>query len=232
MSGHSTSFLSRWISRVFPHMPDFYSLLNDQCDLVVQAMRIFAEYMESGDEEKGKQVRLMEHVGDELKNRNLYALNEAFATPMDREDIYRAINAIDNILNYAKTTTREMETLELAPDAYTLEMAILLKEGAEALQQGFQHLPENPAAAEEEAQAARKAERNAEKTYRRALATLFHEDAYTRTLDDPEDHAPAKIMHHVIEIFKRREVYRHLSNAADRVAEAGEVLHDIVVKLV
>ena len=35
----------------------------------------------------------------------------------------------------------------------------------------------------------------------------------------------------VIEIFKRREVYRHLSNAADRLARAGEVLHDIVVNI-
>ena len=230
MSGHRTSFLSRWINRVVPHMPDFYSLLNEQCDLVAQAMRIFAEYMETGDKETGKQVRLMEKVGDELKNRNLYTLNEAFATPMDREDIYRAINAIDNILNYAKTTTREMETLELAPDVYTLEMAVLLREGAEALQRGFQHLPENTTAAEEEAQAARKAERSAEKTYRTALAVLFREEAYVS--DDAEDLKSSEIMRHVIEIFKRREVYRHLSNAADRVAEAGETLHDIVVKLV
>ena len=35
----------------------------------------------------------------------------------------------------------------------------------------------------------------------------------------------------VIEIFKHREIYRHLSNASDRLARAGEVLHDIVVKI-
>ena len=35
----------------------------------------------------------------------------------------------------------------------------------------------------------------------------------------------------VIVIFKRRELYRHMSNAADRLARAGEVLHDIVVKI-
>jgi hypothetical protein len=35
-----------------------------------------------------------------------------------------------------------------------------------------------------------------------------------------------------MEVFKRREIYRHLSNAGDRVAHAGECLHDIVVKMV
>ncbi|MBT5874681.1 MAG: DUF47 domain-containing protein, partial [Candidatus Latescibacteria bacterium] len=93
-------------------------------------------------------------------------------------------------------------------------------------------LPQDPEAAELEAQAARKAERRAEKVYRRALADLFDEGTYQEQLDGSPEQSPSAIMHHVIEIFKRREVYRHLSNAADRVAEAGEALHDIVVKLV
>jgi hypothetical protein len=34
----------------------------------------------------------------------------------------------------------------------------------------------------------------------------------------------------VITRIKRREVYRHLSNAADRLAHAGEALRDISIK--
>ena len=36
----------------------------------------------------------------------------------------------------------------------------------------------------------------------------------------------------VMDVFKKREVYRHMSNAADKMAKAGEILRDIVVKLV
>ena len=65
------------------------------------------------------------------------------------------------------------------------------------------------------------------------MAELFDENAHVERLEGgSSERIPADIMHAVIEIFKRREVYRHLSNAADRVAEAGETLHDIVVKLV
>ena len=62
------------------------------------------------------------------------------------------------------------------------------------------------------ADAACKCERKCEKAYRRALAELFQGDDY-------------------LNMFKRREIYRHLSNAADRVAAAGNRLHDIVVKI-
>ena len=34
-----------------------------------------------------------------------------------------------------------------------------------------------------------------------------------------------------VNMFKRREIYRHLSNAADRVAAAANTLEDIVVKI-
>jgi len=35
----------------------------------------------------------------------------------------------------------------------------------------------------------------------------------------------------VIEMLKAREIYRHLSNCADRGDEAANVIHNIVVKI-
>jgi len=231
MSASKDSVVTRLVDRVFPRMPDFYSLLNDQCDLVVEAMEVFVQFMENGDEALARQVRALEKRGDELKARNTDILNKSFSTPMDREDIYRAIATIDHIANYAKTTTREIEVLGVEPDKYMLELAVLLKAGAYALQRGYQKLSENPRQAEEDSQAARKAERTSEKVYRRALGELFREEGYIEILDDQETNTTEAAVKLVIEIFKRREVYRHLSNASDRLARAGEVLHDIVVKI-
>jgi uncharacterized protein Yka (UPF0111/DUF47 family) len=99
-------------------------------------------------------------------------------------------------------------------------------------------LKEAPIAARAEAQKARKSERNVEKVYRSALTELFDMKNYTKAIqaakNDPDtgidDHYLA--VEHVMKTFKRREVYRHLSNAADRLARAGNTLHDIIVKLV
>ena len=54
-----------------------------------------------------------------------------------------------------------------------------------------------------------------EQVYREALAHLF---------DKPDS------LEGVMEILKLREIYRHLSNAADRGDEAANVIGDIVVK--
>ncbi len=231
MNGSTDSVLTRLVDRVFPRMPDFYSLLNEQCDLVVEAMEVFVQFMENGDKALAKQVRALEKRGDVLKVRNTDILNKSFSTPMDREDIYRAITTIDHIVNYAKTTTREIEVLQVEPDKYMLELAVLLKEGAYALQRGYQKLSVNPHQAEVDSQAARKAERSSEKVYRRALGELFREDAYIEALAQHETDTRVAAVKLVLDIFKHREIYRHLSNASDRLARAGEVLHDIVVKI-
>ncbi len=248
MSVESPSLLARWLGKVFPRMPDFYGLINEQCDLVVETMDSFVQFMEGGNPEHGLRVRELEHDGDDLKARNVDLLNRAFSTPIDREDIYRAIMALDDIVNYAKTTVREMELLSVEPDAYTLEMAVLLGEGARALQRGFAKLAKSPAAADVDANAARKTERNTEKVYRRALAELFdperhigHRNADAGSGSGPpaawleslgDEHRPvAEALAHVVVIFKRREIYRHLSNSADHVDAAAAVLHDIVVKI-
>jgi hypothetical protein len=55
-----------------------------------------------------------------------------------------------------------------------------------------------------------------EDVYREALADLF---------SGPKD------VEHVVEMLKLRELYRHLSNSADRGDEAANVITDIVVKM-
>jgi len=86
------------------------------------------------------------------------------------------------------------------------------EDGVDALANGFAKLGTIPASAALDADAARKAERYAEKLYRVVLPTLFEGDDY-------------------INMFKRREIYRHLTNAAEHMAQCANTLHDIVVKI-
>ncbi len=231
MSGSADSVVTKLVDRVFPRMPDFYGLINQQCDLVVKSMEVFVTFMETGDIEFANQVRALEKEGDELKLRNMAILNRAFATPMDREDIYRAIVTIDEIVNYAKSTVREVEVLEIKPNEHMAEMARLIRDGSVALRDGYAKLSTKPMDAEAYAAKARKAERNTEKIYRSALAELFNADKHLEALSRKSEGAEVNAMRHVIEMFKSREVYRHLSNAADRLEHAGGILRDIVVQI-
>lgn len=232
MVDDSEKLVSKLFDRIFPRMPDFYNLMNDQCDNLVFAMDKFVDYMRTGDPKIGSQVaRVLEKEGDKLKRRNLRILNEAFATPLDREEIFRAIEGIDHVLNYAKTTVREMEALDVNPDEHTLAMAMCLKEGADALQGGFRKIAVAPTEAEAFTQTVRKSERQIEKCYRRALAELFAAAPYHEKLQERAGGTGSDALRFTTEIMRRREVYRHLSNAGDRLAHAGQTLHDIFVKI-
>jgi len=206
------SIFRKLFDRVFPKMADFFGALSNQCSHVAQTTGLLVEFMETGDVAIGERIRQDEHDADRIKASNLHTLNEAFSTPIDREDLYRAIMHLDEITNYCKTTVNEMNVLGILPDKFCLEMAMHIKMGTDALALGFSRLAREPANVASCADVARKSERKVEKAYRRAIAELFQGDDY-------------------INMFKRREIYRHLSNAADRMADAANTLHDIVVKM-
>lgn len=225
------TLVQRIINNVFPTIPDFIGMLADQCKVTVEVLNTLEEFMQDGDPAKALKVREMEHLGDDIKARNMDALNKAFATPLDREDIYRAITAIDEVTNYCKTTVREMEILQLQPDANTLAMVRQIREGGDALLRGFKKLKDTPALAEEDCDVIRKTERSVEKTYRTALSELFNADKEIQMFASKDPVAAAAAVARVVEIFKRREIYRHISNTADHMAKAGHILHDIVVQV-
>ncbi|MBK7609848.1 MAG: DUF47 family protein [Actinomycetales bacterium] len=231
MSGSANNPLSKVVSRIFPKVPDFYSMLEEQSALAVKSAAALLAYTETGDNEQAELVRSLEHEADEIKERNIAALNEAFSTPMDREDLYRAIQTIDHVLNYAKTTVREMQVLGVEADDAIREMAGILLEGVVSLDAGYKALPRalrprsrTPLPPGRPSETPRRPTAGPGSPVRRRAPPHGHGGL----LDPTGPVALRKVM----DVFKKREVYRHMSNAADRLARAGESLRDIVVKLV
>jgi uncharacterized protein Yka (UPF0111/DUF47 family) len=231
------SLLARLRSHVLPETPDFYRLLVVQSELMCRGTEQLVSFLRTADPAAGQEVRRLEHEGDRVKAANLETLHRSFATPMDREDFYQAVTSIDEVLNYAKTSVREIDVLGLTPDPHMAAIAELVDAGARALLEGFRQLQHAPEAADLQAERARKSERAAEKAYRRALAELLDPAAQRQRLETARARAGAlepdpafEALAIVSELLKRREIYRHLSNAADHVAHAAQVLADIVNK--
>jgi len=91
---------------------------------------------------------------------------------------------------------------------------LLVEAGAE-VHRGVKLLQERPGMANEHAMRAKALENRVERVYREAVADLFA---------DPRD------IDHVVRMLKLREIYRHLSNAADRGDQAANAIADVVVK--
>jgi predicted phosphate transport protein (TIGR00153 family) len=193
----------------------FHKLIQEQASITYDGVKLLVKYFETQDGEIAEQLALKEKEADEVRRILIDELNRTFVTPFDREDIFSLSRSIDDVIDYADSTVSEMVVLKVKPTPYMLRIATLLKDAAYEIYQAVQRLKKNPTVAIDHAQRAKALENRVEGVYREAIADLF---------SGPED------LHHVVEMLKMREVYRHLSNAADRGDEAGNIIADIVVK--
>jgi len=193
----------------------FHKLIQDQASHTYEGMILLVKYLETEDPDIAEQLALKEKEADEMRRILIDELNGTFVTPYDREDIFALSRSIDDVIDYADSTLSEMVVLKVKPTPFMQRMVSLLKDAAYEIYQAVQRLEKNPAVAIDHAQRAKALENRVEAVYREAIADLF---------SGPED------VHHVVEMLKMREVYRHLSNAADRGDEAANVISNIVVK--
>jgi len=207
----------QWIRDLFrPHQDRFLELLIKHAEYSVEATDMLLKYLDRPSDKHSARMRQIEKDADEVRRILVEELNRTFATPMDREDIHALSRNLDDVVDYAYSTTEEMEILDIEPNEYLRRMATLLRDAAVELHLGMLRLNDHPGVANEHAQRAKALENRVERVYREALADLFSK---------PQD------IEHIMDILRLREVYRHLSNAADRGDEAANHLSDIVVKM-
>ena len=194
----------------------FIKMIHDQAALALEGLEALKAYLSGQDPAASANLVKSEKAADEARRILIDELNKTFVTPFDREDIFSLSRTIDDVLDYAYSTVSEMEILKVQPTPFMQRMASLLRDAANELLMAVNCLEEHPGVSNEHAQRAKALENRVEDVYREALADLFS------GVEDIE---------HVVRMLKMREVYRHLSNAADRGDEAANVIADIVVKI-
>jgi predicted phosphate transport protein (TIGR00153 family) len=200
-----------WKDRLFPKAKNFYKMLSNQASKTLEGIEALGIFVETQNQKNAKRVKEIEREADELRRVLVEELHQTFVTPMDREDIYALSRAIDDIADYANTTVDEMEIYAVSSEEHLREMVDILKNAAREISDAVKILETYPTIAMEHAVKAKSYENAMEKAYHTALADLFKK---TDT----------------VYMLKMREIYRHLSNAADRSDEAANTICSIVMK--
>ena len=195
----------------FKKKPDFYALLSKQSEKVLEGIKALKGYATDQCVDCAQAVKNLEKEADEHRRIIIAELNRTFATPIDREDIFQLSRALDDVMDYADNTVIEMTAYELSADEHIRNMIDIMIQAYEELVNAIKYLKEYPNIANDHAVRAKKLENDMEQAYHRALADLFKGT-------DP------------IYMLKMREVYRHLSNCADRGDEAANIILSIVMK--
>jgi predicted phosphate transport protein (TIGR00153 family) len=194
----------------------FIQLLRKQAEVLQRGALALERFIAENRDEDADALENIEKEGDEFRRILIDELHKTFVTPFDREDIFELSLYLDDVLDYCYTTVLEMRLLGVTNDKYLQEMATRVREASDELLLSMQRLEKNPLVALDHSRRAKHRENQVEKLYRQAVTNLFH---------GPED------VHHVMMMLRTREVYRHISNAADQADQAANVIGKVVMKL-
>ena len=112
---------------------DFYKLLRDQADITLEGLSALREFIDAPDPAKGMRVQDLEKQADEQRRILIDALNQSMVTPFDREDIFGLSRAVDDMIDYARSTVEEMMLFEVGTDPHLKKMAKAIHEGGQEI---------------------------------------------------------------------------------------------------
>ncbi len=189
----------------------FFEQLERQAAIVFDAANMLRAYVDSRDDRLAQEVDRLEHVGDEELVHLIDAIAATFITPLDRQDLYNLGEALDDMLDYLAGAAVEIRLFGVESTEAMRSMCAILVDAAQSVREGIHAIAHDHDAARRHARAASQAENDMEEVYRATLARLFEgEDVKT--------------------MLKLREIYRHLSNSADRADAIGKLIVKVIVK--
>lgn len=213
---HVLSLTKQRVQNLFRRKPNkFINRLLEQSVIVVDGTQALIDYMDKPSKKNSARVRDYEKQADEVRRILIDELNRTFVTPFDREDLFGLSRTIDDVLDYAYSTTNEMDILSVAPNDYLRAMSELLHSGAEEIHLAVERLEHHPSVADTHAVRVKAIENRMETLYAEALANLFSDP---RNIKD------------VVNMLKLREIYRHMYHAVGSAEQAANFINDIVMK--
>jgi hypothetical protein len=189
---------------------DFFELLLEQAEKTASGCQALVRFLEG--EGDAPTLERLEQEADDIRRVLIDELNKTFITPIDREDIFALSGAIDDVMDHAYNTVKEMQTFEVDSNRHLCKMAELLQRGSRHMVHAMRHLKKNPNVAVEYALKAKRVENKMNDFFLAALKELF-------SGNDPRP------------MFEYREIYRHFNRSADRLDEAANIVSNIVVKM-
>jgi hypothetical protein len=195
----------------------FFDLLHASAKNLVETGEVLLDLMEhyQNVDMKIAHIRELEHKGDAITHEIMARLHKTFVTPIEREDIARLADRLDDVMDHVEEATAAMKIYEVSgPTTHSVEMADIVRLMTVKVEEAISRLPDHrrlrdilPYCVE-----LNRLENVADDLFRRAMAELFHSET-----------APA-------EIIKWRDIYRQLEAATDRCEDVANLLEGIVLR--
>jgi uncharacterized protein len=164
---------------------------------------------------RAKRIKEIEHECDTITHRCVEALHKTFITPIERDDIYRLMSKMDDIMDYVEAAAERIALYKLTvmPSDLRDLVGVLLRATKE-LEQALKLLRnlENAEAIIKKCIDINRLENEADAILRASVARLF---------DEEKD---------VLLIIKWKEIYENLENATDRCEDVANIIEGVVLE--
>jgi uncharacterized protein len=201
--------------RLTPRENVFYELFTASANNLLEGAHALETLVSASRAERdalAKQLRDLEHVGDDRTHSILRAVNSTFVTPFDREDIYRLASRLDDVMDFfeAAGDLIVLYDLEVLPIEMHHLTEILVR-GAELTAGAMPRLKSLTNLSDYWIEINR-LENDADKLYRRFLARLFSGE------------------YDALTVMKMKEIAEQLEGAADALENVANTVETIAVK--
>ena len=161
---------------------------------------------------KIKEIRRIEHVGDDLTHSILTKLNQTFITPFDREDIHKLASSLDDVLDLINSAGARIAMYKITqPPPAAAELARIILLQSQELAKAVPLLQKNGDVLLH-CMEINRLENEADQVSREAIGELFEREK------DP------------INLIKIKELIEVLETATDKAEDAADVLETVALK--
>jgi uncharacterized protein len=200
--------------RLIPRDERFFELFVDDAANVVAGARLLEAMLRTYDqaEARAAEIRATEHRGDEISHDIGHRLETTFVTPIDREDIYALISALDDVLDLIEEAADTFVLYRVdAPTGVAVDQAAIIVRQAELLHEALVHLPEFRDLDRYWIEVHR-LENEGDRLVRGAIADLFHDER------DP------------LTVLKWKDIYGLLEATIDKAEDVANIIERITIK--
>lgn len=207
----------RVLSAFMPKEEDFFVMFQLLSDHAVRAAMVLEEVANDFSRLQWAvtEIDKIEHEGDEVVHGIVARLNTTFVTPllMDREDIYRLAERLDDVTDHIKGVIDRFNTYAVtSPTPHCLRIAVLLHQATELLRDNMHALHELKPGCNPFCASINDLENQGDVLHKEALGALFREAPDAR------------------DIIKWKDIYEMMEEALDQCEDAANLVNSVVVK--
>jgi uncharacterized protein len=203
--------------RFLPREHGFFDFFDRHAHKTVEGVKDFLD-LASGKTEvvaAAKRIKEIEHETDVITHHCVEALHKTFITPLERDDIYRLITKMDDIMDFVEAGSERIALYEIRVMTPELKaMSEVLLRSTEEVERAVRGLRDmrHAEAIIKSCIDINRMENEADEILRSAVARLFKEEK------DP------------IQVIKWKEIYENIENATDRCEDVANIIEGVVLE--